>query len=239
MSPYVHYLNTSMTHHLNSGPSILIGPERASILAAIQHLTTLPDVGHLRGSYWVPLCSGTGHISDERRAKLRAIGFLSMLYIVRVGSAPHPVHPLLLWMCLDGRNGVGIDDAFLRRVDGALANTLDKLEAWDGKLASLSVTGEHPELGILFRSVDIDVSLPSQTDLFGTKFHLMPLSLLLTSLENPLIMRIGPGVRCRLSLLKHWGITSLGQERSMKLLHLGLTTAAFSYRSVVYTSCSN
>lgn len=221
-----------MTHHINSGPAILRGPERASIFAALQHLTTLPDVGCLRGSYWVPICSGTGFISDERRAKLRAIGFLSMLYIVKTGSAPRPVHPLLLWMCLDGRDGVAVDDPFLRRVNSALSNTLDKLMAWDGELASLLPTETHHELGTLFGSVDIDVSLPSQAELFGTNSPSMPLSLLLTSLDIPSILRIGTGVRCRSSLLKHWGITSLGQRRSTNLLHLGLTTVAFSYRSV-------
>lgn len=137
---------------------MLRGPERSSISTALEHLTSLTDVGLIRGTYWAPSCSGTGYLSTERRAKLNAIGFLSMLHILKIGTAPRPVHPLLIWLCLDGEKGVGVDYDFLRRVDGSLSRTLDALSAWDGSLASLSTGAQHSKLGYTFISASIDVS---------------------------------------------------------------------------------
>lgn len=134
---------------------MFVGPERSSIIAALEHLTSIPELGSMIGTYWVPKCSGIDTISPLRTAQHKAIGFLTMLHIIKSASAPLPVSPVLLWLSLDGEQGVGYDDEFLRSVDIELHIVLDLIKAWDGDVDALR---GYDALAGCFIQAGLDVS---------------------------------------------------------------------------------
>lgn len=78
-----------------------------------------------------------------------------MLHIIKSASAPLPVSPVLLWLSLDGEQGVGYDDEFLRSVDIELHIVLDLIKAWDGDVDALR---EYDGLASCFIQAGLDVS---------------------------------------------------------------------------------
>ena len=133
---------------------------------ALKYLTAQEDTStnNYIGQYWVPLVTGHSLDWEKRCAILRAIGFLSMLVILRNNTPPLPVSPHLLWILMDGPGSVHYDNDFVKAVDGRSAtNIASVVNNWDGSSEVLRSSGSHAILRqqLIDAGIDVCTSLRS------------------------------------------------------------------------------
>lgn len=133
---------------------MLDGPVRATVQAALRSVTSIPSLSDKRSEFWVPHCQGSD-ISEDRQAQFKMIGFMTLFHITTNKTAPMPVSPALLLLCLDGPDAVDFDESFLSVLDERSAVALRSLDDWDGHRHTLSSLPVHEYL-----LNAVDVSLP-------------------------------------------------------------------------------
>lgn len=97
----------------DSGEGFGRAPLTTLVQSALESLTADKDVFAASAGSVLPVRTGFVDMTWQRRAKLKAAGFLTLMAIVALGIPPHPISPLLIWLVLDGRDGLGLDFNFL------------------------------------------------------------------------------------------------------------------------------
>lgn len=91
-----------------------------------------------------------------RRTTFSAHGFLCLIHMLNVPAAPFPIHPLLLYLVIDGRMAFTIDIPFLNEIDQDLVQTLRPWTLWDRR-SSQPLHVQSSELHGLLAACDIPV----------------------------------------------------------------------------------
>ncbi|KAF7426063.1 hypothetical protein PC9H_008428 [Pleurotus ostreatus] len=140
------------------GEGIGSGPERAVLSRAIEIASS--DV-----AYWQ---QGVGHSSlyqsmllfpstdsiQTRRTTFATHGFLCLIHMLNIPAAPFPIHPLLLYLVIDGHMAFTIDLPFLQEIDEDLVKTLRPWTSWDRR-SSQPLHGQTTELHGLLAACEI------------------------------------------------------------------------------------
>jgi hypothetical protein len=138
-------------------------------------------IGILTGdpAYWKPhagyftLCI---HASEDpqphRQLQFAVNGFVALMHIIQLESAPAPISPFLLQLVLDGRQAFLYDRSFLRAVDESSANNLQVYQVWlDAGRPMGELQSPASEISTFLSLCDCDVSMTFWTLSLFERIH--------------------------------------------------------------------